>query len=142
MADRHIAGKVQQSFIHKMCIRDRITGYVKSEYILTGQQAEDKAMQVAKLMAIANTDGVNVRSEPNTESRIWTQIASSEKFLVVSQQDGWVEIELDDSTAFISSDYVDVKYGLNEAIPYTCLLYTSRYTSKSSSLILKDLLSI
>lgn len=76
-------------------------------------------MQVAKLMAIANTDGVNVRSEPNTESRIWTQIASSEKFLVVSQQDGWVEIELDDSTAFISSDYVDVKYGLNEAIPYT-----------------------
>ena len=97
----------------------KITGYVKSEYILTGQQAEDKAMQVAKLMAIANTDGVNVRSEPNTESRIWTQIASSEKFLVVSQQDGWVEIELDDSTAFISSDYVDVKYGLNEAIPYT-----------------------
>lgn len=97
----------------------KITGYVKSEYILTGQQAEDKAMQVAKLMAIANTDGVNVRSEPNTESRIWTQIASSEKFLVASQQDGWVEIELDDSTAFISSDYVDVKYGLNEAIPYT-----------------------
>ena len=97
----------------------KITGYVKSEYILTGQQAEDKAMQVAKLMAIANTDGVNVRSEPNTESSIWTQIASSEKFLVVSQQDGWVEIELDDSTAFISSDYVDVKYGLNEAIPYT-----------------------
>ncbi len=97
----------------------KITGYVKSEYILTGQQAEDKAMQGAKLMAIANTDGVNVRSEPNTESRIWTQIASSEKFLVVSQQDGWVEIELDDSTAFISSDYVDVKYGLNEAIPYT-----------------------
>lgn len=76
-------------------------------------------MQVAKLMAIANTDGVNVRSEPNTESSIWTQIASSEKFLVASQQDGWVEIELDDSTAFISSDYVDVKYGLNEAIPYT-----------------------
>ncbi len=30
-----------------------------------------------------------------------------------------MEIELDDSTAFISSDYVDVKYGLNEAIPYT-----------------------
>ena len=103
----------------------KITGYVKSEYILTGQQAEDKAMQVAKLMAIANTDGVNVRSEPNTESSIWTQIASSEKFLVASQQDGWVEIELDDSTAFISSDYVDVKYGLNEAIPYTPVVEAS-----------------
>ncbi len=97
----------------------KVTGYVKSEYILTGQQAKDKAMQVSHLIAIANTDGVNVRSEPNTSSTIWTQIAANERFHVVSQQDGWVEIELDDTTAFISSDYVDVKYGLNEAIKYT-----------------------
>lgn len=97
----------------------KVTGYVKAEYILTGQAAKDKAMQVSELMAIANTDGVNVRSEPNTDSTIWTQIASSERFHVVSQQDGWVEIELDDTTAFISSDYVDVKYGLNEAVKYT-----------------------
>ena len=39
--------------------------------------------------------------------------------MCIRDRDGWVEIELDDSTAFISSDYVDVKYGLNEAIPYT-----------------------
>ena len=97
----------------------KVTGYVKGDYILTGQQAKDKAMQVSHLVAIANTDGVNVRSEPNTSSSIWTQISSNEKFHVVSQQDGWVEIELDDTTAFISSDYVDVKYGLNEAIKYT-----------------------
>ncbi len=97
----------------------KVTGYVKGEYILTGQQAKDKAMQVSHLIAIANTDGVNVRSEPNTNSTIWTQIAAKERFHVVSQQDGWVEIELDDTTAFISSDYVDVKYGLNEAIKYT-----------------------
>lgn len=97
----------------------KITGYVKSEYILKGQEAQDKAMQVAKLMAIANTDGVNVRSEPSTESSIWTQISNNERYLVASQQDGWVEIELDDSTAYISSDFVDVKYGLDEAIKYT-----------------------
>lgn len=97
----------------------KVTGYVKGDYILTGQAAKDKAMQVSHLIAIANTDGVNVRSEPNTDSKIWTQIASNEKFHVVSQQDGWVEIELDDTTAFISSDYVDVKYGLNEAIKFT-----------------------
>ena len=97
----------------------KVTGYVKGDYILTGQKAKDKAMQVSHLIAIANTNGVNVRSEPNTNSSIWTQIAANERFHVVSQQDGWVEIELDDTTAFISSDYVDVKYGLNEAIKYT-----------------------
>ncbi len=97
----------------------KITGYVKSEYILTGQEAKDKAMQVAKLMAITNTDGVNVRAEANTDSTIWTQLSNNERFLVSRQQDGWVEIELDDSEAFISSDFVDVKYALNEAIKYT-----------------------
>lgn len=102
----------------------KITGYVKSEFILTGQAAKDKAMQVSQLMAIANTDGVNVRSEPNTNSSIWTQISNSERFLVADQQDGWVEIELDDSKAYISSDYVDVKYGLNEAIKYTPIVET------------------
>ena len=96
-----------------------ITGYVKSEYILTGQQAKDKALQVAKLMAISNTDGVNVRTEPNTNSSIYTQISNSERFLVADQQDGWVKIEIDDQDAYLSSDYVDVKYGLEEAIKYT-----------------------
>ena len=96
-----------------------ITGYVKSEYILTGQQAKDKALQVAKLMAIANTDGVNVRTEPNTNSSIYTQISNSERFFVADQQDGWVKIEIDDQDAYLSSDYVDVKYGLEEAIRYT-----------------------
>src|SRR5699024_1641619 len=55
----------------------------------------------------------------NTDSTIWTQISNKESFLVASQQDGWVEVEIDDTNAFISSDYVDVQYGLNEAIPYT-----------------------
>ena len=114
----------------------KVTGYVKGEYILTGQQAKDKAMQVSHLVAISNTDGVNVRSEPNTSSSIWTQLAANEKFHVVSQQDGWVEIELDDTTAFISSDYVDVKYGLNEAIKFTPIVVateTTKTTKPASS---------
>ena len=70
-------------------------------------------------MAISNTDGVNVRTEPNTNSSIYTQISNSERFLVADQQDGWVKIEIDDQDAYLSSDYVDVKYGLEEAIKYT-----------------------
>ena len=48
-------------------------------------------MEAAKLMAYANTDGVNVRTEPNTDSTIWTQISNKESFLVASQQDGCIE---------------------------------------------------
>ena len=67
----------------------------------------------------------------SARSPIWTQISNNEKFLVADQQDGWVEIELDDTVAYISSDYVDVKYGLNEAIKYTPVAVETKPSSSS-----------
>ncbi|MDO4789023.1 MAG: SH3 domain-containing protein [Johnsonella sp.] len=100
----------------------KITGYVKSDYILTGDAAKNEALNQAELMAVVSTDVLNVRSEPNTEAKIWTQISNSERYSVVSQQDGWVEIELeDDNNAFVSTDFVDVRYALNEAIKFSPL---------------------
>ena len=96
-----------------------VTGYVKAEYIMTGDTAKQFALENAKLMAIVNTDMLNVRTEPKTEAGIWTQISGSERYDVVSQQDGWVGISIDDDTAYVSTDYVDVRYALNEAIKYT-----------------------
>ncbi len=65
---------------------------------------------------------LNVRTEPNQEATVWTQVTNAERYLVVSQLDGWVEIELeDDLTAFASSQYLDVRYALNEAIKFSPL---------------------
>lgn len=100
----------------------KITGYVKSDFILTGQPAKDEALQVAELMAIVNTDMLNARAEPSTESKIWTQISNNERYPVLSQTDGWVEIELEeDSNAYVSSDFVDVRYALPEAVKFSPL---------------------
>ncbi len=103
-----------------------ITGYVKSDYILTGDAAREAAMDHAELVAVVETDMLNARTEPSTSSSIWTQISSNEKYPVVSQTDGWVEIEFDDTdtdgtnvTAYVSSEFVDVRYGLSEAIKFS-----------------------
>ena len=87
-------------------------------------------MQNATLKAVINTDVLNVRTEPNTEAKIWTQIVKDERYPVVAQLDGWVEIELDsvdeeDGTtmdkAYISTrdNNVEVRYALNEAIKFS-----------------------
>ena len=91
-----------------------VTGYVKAEYILTGASAKNEALNVAELMAIVSTDRLNVRTEPSTESQIWTQISNNERYAVLSQTDGWVEIELDSTSAYVSTDFVDVRYALPE----------------------------
>ena len=103
-----------------------ITGYVKSDYILTGDAARYAAMDHAELMAVVSTDGLRVRTEPSTDAKIWTQISSNERYRVVDQLDGWVQIEFDEGSdseegeeltaAYVASEYVDVRYALAEAI--------------------------
>ena len=106
-----------------------ITGYVSSDYILTGDEARMAAMDHAELMAVVSTDGLRVRTEPSTDAKIWTQISSNERYRVVDQLDGWVQIEFDEGSdseegeeltaAYVSSEYVDVRYALAEAIKFS-----------------------
>ena len=74
-----------------------ITGYVKSEYILTGDAAKEAAMSHAELMAIVHADRLNARTEPSTDAKIWTQISENERYHVAEQLDGWVKIEFDEA---------------------------------------------
>lgn len=107
-----------------------ITGYVTadSQYTATGQEAKDLAMGYASLMAIVNTERLNVRKEPSTESSIWTQLSKEERYPVIQQMDGWVQIELDageeeSDAAYISTrdNNVEVRYALEEAIKFSPL---------------------
>lgn len=97
-----------------------LTGYVSSEFILTGEAAKQEAMEQAELMAVVRTDVLNARTEPDVNAKIWTQISNLEKYPVVTQKDGWVEIELEnDNNAFVDTGFVDVVYALNEAIKFS-----------------------
>ncbi len=108
-----------------------IVGYISSDpqYVAVGEEARDLALESADLMAIVQTEGLRVRTEPTTESTIWTVISKDERYDVVSQLDGWVQIELDtgdnDETdqAFISTrdNNVEVRYALKEAIKFSPL---------------------
>ena len=106
-----------------------ITGYVKSDYILTGDEAKQAAMNHAELMAIVYADRLNARTEPSTDAKIWTQISENERYHVAEQLDGWVKIEFDESgegdgddeisAAYVSSEFVEVRYALSEAIKFS-----------------------
>lgn len=111
-----------------------VIGYIKADpdLIATGQEAKDIATQEASQMAVITTDVLRVRMEPNTNSRIWTNVVKDERYPVVKQLDGWVQIDLGsvdeedggqdgDEAAYISTsdNYVEVRYALNEAIKFT-----------------------
>ncbi len=104
-----------------------ITGYVKAELVARGKEAESLAVEHATVMAIVNTDALNVRSSADLNSSAWTKITKDQRYSVINQLDGWVQLELDsgdddegEQGAFVATrdNNVSVSYALYEALSY------------------------
>ncbi|MCM1045879.1 MAG: NlpC/P60 family protein [Candidatus Gastranaerophilales bacterium] len=101
-----------------------VEGYVSLDYLLTGPEAIITAQSLVRTVAIAQTDGLNVREQPNTESAILTQVLKGEELeYVEALDDGWIKISIDGEDAYVSGDYVTVEEKLDTAITMTELLY-------------------
>lgn len=92
-----------------------VTGYVSSEYLLTGEAALAKAEEVKQTVATVTTTTLYVREEPNTDCTIITSMPIGEELEVVEVLDGWVKINVDSDEGYVSSDYVEVSTELTKA---------------------------
>ena len=51
-----------------------LTGYISSEYVLTGDEAKTAAFDLVDQMAVITADKLNVRSEPNQDAQVLEQV--------------------------------------------------------------------
>lgn len=94
-----------------------VEGYIKSEYLAIGFSAEELVDQYGTRLATVNTTTLRVREEKNTDCRTVTLIPMGESFEVVSFDDEWVEIVVDnDATGYVSRDLVIMSVEFEEAI--------------------------
>lgn len=105
-----------------------VTGYVAAEYVVTGNEAVEIALEEAKLRAIVSTSGseLNVREEPNTSSKVLEKVSSDERYEVLEIVDGWVKIATLTGEGYVSAEFVEVKYALNEAVEFTPPMTSSK----------------
>lgn len=107
-----------------------VNGYVKSEFLLTGDAARDIANSEKKMMAIANTDGLRVRETPSTEATVVARVGNGEKLIALSEVvDGWVQVEIDDVQGYVYAEYV----GLEEQLPTAQSMKELQYGSGVSN---------
>ncbi len=101
-----------------------VAGYVKYEYLLTDTAALAKAREVINTVAtVKDTASLRVREQPNTDAPTITLIPKGEEVLVTGFADGWVQFELDDEMAYVSSDYVSIEERLDTAVTIKELRY-------------------
>ena len=86
-----------------------VTGYVNSDYILTGKDAETYAADYKKVLGTVTDDTVRIRAEKSTDSDILELVAKDTVLPVEEQDKDWVQVTLaNDVTGYIAADYITV----------------------------------
>ena len=86
-----------------------VTGYVKGDYIVIGD--EDLVKSVGVQIAKVNTTTLKVRSKASKKSEVLTLVPDGEELTVASMKaykDGWVKVTVEGGKGFVSTDYVDI----------------------------------
>ncbi len=86
-----------------------VTGYVKADYVVTGDEAEALAKEVGERVATVTTQTLRVRAEAGTEASILGLIAEGEELTVISEEDGWVQVSIEEGDGWVSTEYVDLR---------------------------------
>jgi cell wall-associated NlpC family hydrolase len=83
-----------------------VTGYVKAEYCVTGEDAVELAKQVGTRIATVNTTTLYVREEPTTDSSVIGFVPIGDELLVTEELDGWAKVNIEEGDGYVSLDYV------------------------------------
>ena len=93
------------------------TGYIKSDYFVTGEEAKAIAIECGYVNATVTTETLNVRDGQGTDNKLLTQLPEGGVFDVIEYGDGWVYLNVDeDIQGWVSMDYVDISVKFDTAI--------------------------
>ncbi len=83
-----------------------VDGYVKSEYVVTGEEGEALAQEVGRKVAVVTTTTLKVRMEPSLEASVLGLVPIEEELTVTEETDGWVKVSIEEGDGWVSADYV------------------------------------
>jgi hypothetical protein len=125
-----------------------LTGYVNSDYLLTGTRANRKAKEVGSYVATAKVSGLNVRLKADTDAKVVDNIAKGEELIVLDSKvttddkdhSEWVKVSLDSDTkegsvAYVAREYVGISFDLIHAVSNDEISYGSGVSSIRARLI-------
>lgn len=92
-----------------------VTGYVKNQYLVFGDEIENFAKQNVKKVAKVQTETLRVRKKASTNSKIVTLASEDDKLKVKKQTDDWAKVKVDGQTGYVSKDYAKVTYSFGKA---------------------------
>lgn len=91
-------------------------GYISNDFLLFGDDAGAYAETNCTKQARIATETLNVREQADVNSDCLTQVGENQVFDILSQDDKWIQIALDDeNSGYVSADYVEYTYSFDTA---------------------------
>lgn len=93
-----------------------VVGYVSNQYIVFDEEAEAVANQVCPWVATVNTDTLRVRKDASLDSGTWGLVSTGQTFTVTSFLEGWITIDFEGNTGYLSLEYITVVQTIGKGI--------------------------
>ena len=85
-----------------------VTGYVKKQYLVVGEEAIELASQVGTRVATVEAATLFVRTEADSEAEVLCMVPEGEELLVLEETEGWAKVDVEEGQGWISTEYAHV----------------------------------
>ena len=92
-----------------------VTGFVKAEYCVTGDEAVELAKEVGTRIATVTTTTLKVRTQPSLEASVLGLVPIEDQLVVGEEQEGWVQVDIEEGMGWVSAEYVELHTEFKEA---------------------------
>ncbi len=84
------------------------TGFVKAEYVVTGDDAIALAKEVGTRIATVTTTTLKVREQPGMDTTVLGLVPIEDELTVLEELDGWVKVSIEEGEGYVSNEYVSL----------------------------------
>ncbi|BBF42934.1 NLP/P60 family protein [Lachnospiraceae bacterium KM106-2] len=93
-----------------------VTGYIHSDYLAIGRDAEALFDKYATKIATITTQTLKVREKKELDSSCLTLVAEGTPYTVLGENEDWVKIQTDAGKGYVSKEYVTISYDFDYAV--------------------------
>ena len=85
-----------------------VTGFVKAEYCVTGEDAVSLAREVGTRIGTVNTTTLKVREEPGMDAVVLGLVPIGDELIVTEEIGDWGKVDIEEGFGYVSIDYVEL----------------------------------
>lgn len=94
-----------------------VEGYIKAQYFITGEQAEQLAQQIGKEFATINTESLRLRERPDLSSNTLTLLSQGARYVVLGEEGDFYKVAVDaDMEGYIAQAYCKTTIEFDQAV--------------------------